>query len=139
MPGTVIIVEDEPIVALDAEQALTSAGFEVVGVAHSEHEAVDIAAASPPSYAVVDVNLAPGDGVVVAETLTDHGTAVLMATSDTDHLKTRKPPSGALAAIPKPYQSETLVAAVEALARLSDGETVADLPDHMIELPRRSK
>ena len=81
----------------------------------------------------------PGDGVVVAETLTDHGTAVLMATSDTDHLKTRKPPSGALAAIPKPYQSETLVAAVEALARLSDGETVADLPDHMIELPRRSK
>ena len=81
----VLIVEDDPFVAIDVQQALTEAGYEVCGSAASEAEALAIARATHPDFAVVDVHLAPGDGRDVARELIAHyDTAVLMATSECD-------------------------------------------------------
>ena len=79
----VLIVEDDPFISLDVEQALTTAGYQVCGSAANETEALIIARETRPQFAVVDVNLSPGDGRRVArELIRLYGATVLMATSE---------------------------------------------------------
>ncbi|HLZ84680.1 MAG TPA: hypothetical protein VKQ54_14030, partial [Caulobacteraceae bacterium] len=68
-PFRVLIVEDDPFIATDLEGALSAAGCEVCGVAASEGVALEMARATRPAFAVVDVHLSPGDGRVVAREL----------------------------------------------------------------------
>jgi PleD family two-component response regulator len=70
----VLIIEDEPIIALDLQQLVETAGHDVVGVASSEDEAVAIAEAERPSLVLADVNLGSGgDGAsAVSRILSRH-------------------------------------------------------------------
>lgn len=62
-----MIVEDELILAMDLEDILTNAGYEVVGHASDMHEALAIAERLRPDFALMDVNLARGtNGVETA-------------------------------------------------------------------------
>lgn len=64
----VLIIEDEPIIAMDLRQLVESAGHEVVGVAGSEAEAVAIAEREAPGLVLADVNLGRGgDGTAAVE------------------------------------------------------------------------
>ena len=131
---TVMIVEDEFLVALDVEQELTAAGYEVVGTASSEREAIEMADATVPERAIVDVNLAPGDGRRVAKVLAArHSTSVLMASANPDTIGGRAA-TGAVAQIPKPYSAALMPAAMEALDKLTRGEDAGRLPDSMAVL-----
>jgi two-component system, response regulator PdtaR len=134
MPSTVLIVEDDYIVAFDVAAALIDAGYEVAAMASSEVEALDAAARIRPDYAVVDVHLAPGDGRVVAQRLRrEYGTAVLFATAqcrDVEHLTA----SGAMACLPKPYDARDVPKALLAMQARVEGAPAARLPDHMITL-----
>ena len=128
----VLIVEDELLIALDVEQALLNAGYEVCGVASSESEALAMAEALHPDLAVVDINLNPGDGRSVARALQEkYKTAVLFATSQCSELDRRM---GALACLPKPYLADDVPAALRAVQALSDGRSPDDYPDHMFAL-----
>ena len=51
MKGKVLIVEDEPIVALDLKQELETLGCEVLGVAESADEALVAAGVHRPTSA----------------------------------------------------------------------------------------
>ena len=53
----VLIVEDEGIVALDLRTQLTDLGYEVVGVATSGPQAVDLADSSAPDLILMDIHL----------------------------------------------------------------------------------
>ena len=65
--GRVLIVEDEYFVALDAEDALSSAGFMVVGISATAEEAIEKAAAEAPDIVLMDIRLAgPRDGIDAA-------------------------------------------------------------------------
>ena len=64
--ASVLIVEDDILIALDVEQSLLEAGFDVCGVATFEAEALELAERLRPDMAVVDISLGPGDGRVVA-------------------------------------------------------------------------
>ncbi len=55
-----LVVEDEPFIALDLELLATTAGHDVVGVAESLTGALDLAAEKRPDCAVVDINLRDG-------------------------------------------------------------------------------
>lgn len=134
MSPTVLIVEDDYLVAFDVAAALIAAGYEVAAMASSEAEALDAASRIRPDYAVVDINLAPGDGRAVARQLRrQYGTAVLFATAqsrDVEHMTA----AGAMACLSKPYDARDVPRALLAMRARADGAPVARLPDHLITL-----
>ena len=132
----VLIVEDDPIIAVNLEFVLSDAGWDVCGVAANEEDALLIGDAVRPAFAVVDVRLSPGDGRVVArELFRRYGTAVLMATAhsgDIDDLAA----TGALACLPTPYQADDIPAALRAISELREGRPVAKFPKSLIAFSR---
>src|SRR5271168_2253581 len=67
--GSVLVVEDDALLALALEDALLDAGFSVCAVAASEEQAVSDALTHRPAFAVVDVRLLSGCGRKVASVL----------------------------------------------------------------------
>ena len=134
MPSTVLIVEDDYIVAFDVAAALIEAGYDVAALAASEFEALDVASRIRPDFAVVDINLAQGDGRTVARQLRrEYGTAVLFATAqcrDVEHLTA----SGAMACLPKPYDARDVPKALRAMTARAEGAWVTRIPDLLITL-----
>ncbi|MDQ1080862.1 response regulator [Pseudoroseomonas cervicalis] len=60
----ILVIEDEPIIAMDVRQLVEACGHRVVGVAASEAQAVRMAAEMKPRLILADVNLgAGGDGI----------------------------------------------------------------------------
>jgi len=60
----VLVIEDEPIIAMDLRMLVESCGHRVIGMARSEDEAVRLAREHPPTLILADVNLGPGgDGI----------------------------------------------------------------------------
>jgi CheY-like chemotaxis protein len=115
----VLIIEDEPIIALDLQQLVESAGHHVVGVAASEAEAVAIAERERPGLVLADVNLGQGgDGAAAVERiLARHATPVIFITAYPERLLTglRVEPAFVIA---KPFEPTTLaVATFQAVTR----------------------
>ena len=130
----VLIVEDDPFIALVVEDALTDEGYEVCGISASEKEALALAETTPPDFAVIDVSLRPGDGRMVARELFNrHGTIVLFATGQCEDVRDLAR-LGAVACLPKPYRAGDVPKALQAIARISRGEQPGPLPDHMVSL-----
>lgn len=135
-PIRVLIVEDDPIVASDLEGALSEAGCEVCGVAASERVALKMADATRPAFAVVDVQLSPGDGRVVArELFRRYNTAVLMATAHCQESENLAA-TGAVACLPKPYPTEDVPVALQVMLELRQGRPMPRLPHRMFVLNR---
>jgi CheY-like chemotaxis protein len=66
-PATILIVEDEALVASSIEEVLAELGFHVAGIAASGPEALSLAAQSQPALALVDIRLTgPIDGIELA-------------------------------------------------------------------------
>ena len=81
MSKRVLIVEDEILVALDLEDALVSAGYEVVGIAADRREA--LALAHDADVALVDLNLRDGPtGIGIGMDLSGKGVRVLFLTAN---------------------------------------------------------
>ena len=65
---SILIVEDEALVASYIHEVLEESGFTIAGVASSGPEAMSLASAAPPDLALVDIKLAgPMDGIEVAQ------------------------------------------------------------------------
>ncbi len=115
----VLIIEDEPIIAMDLQQLVENAGHEVVGIAASEDEAVAIAAAELPTLVLADVNLgAGGDGATaVARIMARHRVPVIFVTAYPERLLTGQDLEPAFI-ITKPFEPTTLaVATYQAVTR----------------------
>ena len=84
MPGTsrsVLIVEDEPLIAMMLEDFLESLGHKVAGTCDGVDEALDLVAAGGFDVAILDVSLKDGRQVwPVADRLRDAGTPFVLAT-----------------------------------------------------------
>jgi CheY-like chemotaxis protein len=115
----VLIIEDEPIIALDLQQLVEAAGHEVVGIASTEDEAVAIAEAERPSLVLADVNLgAGGDGTsAVARIMRHHRAPVIFVTAYPERLLTGQDVEPAFI-ITKPFEPTTLaIATYQAVSR----------------------
>jgi hypothetical protein len=67
----VLIIEDEPIIAMDIEELVAGCGHRVVGVASTEAEAVRLAQATKPGLILADINLGlGGDGTSAVSRIT---------------------------------------------------------------------
>ncbi|WP_295142741.1 response regulator [uncultured Reyranella sp.] len=77
---SVLVLEDQFLIALDAEQALRKAGALDVRLASSVSEALRILASFAPEVAVLDFVLGDGTGVDVAQVLTERQVPFAFAT-----------------------------------------------------------
>lgn len=122
IPPRVLVVEDDFLIAMQTEVALTAAGFEVVGPATTAEEAVALAGETQPALAVMDIRLASQrDGIDAARQIyQEFAIRCIFATAHDDaHTRGRAEPYDPLGWLPKPYTMASLVAAVaEALALL---------------------
>jgi two-component system, response regulator PdtaR len=83
-PGTVLIAEDEPLVALFLTDVVEEMGLTVIGPATTPEKALTAAAETPPHSAIIDANLgAKGDGIALAGELQRlHGTRIIFLSGD---------------------------------------------------------
>ncbi|MDE5456294.1 response regulator [Bradyrhizobium sp. CSA112] len=121
-PLRVLVVEDDFLIAMQTEVALTAAGFEVVGPAATAEQAVALAREAQPTLAVMDIRLASNrDGIDAARQLyQDFAIRCIFATAHDDaHTRGRAEPYAPLGWLPKPYTMTSLVAVVaDALVQL---------------------
>jgi DNA-binding response OmpR family regulator len=119
----ILIIEDDYFVALELEDRLTSAGFDVVGVSATAEDALVLAANQKPEIAIVDIRLAgPTDGIHAAERLLkDYKIRSIFATAHSDELtKKRGAVAQPLAWLEKPYRPEALISLVMNVLREKD-------------------
>jgi len=112
----VLIVEDDFLIGMQSEIALAEAGFEVVGIATTAEEALELARQHRPALAVMDIRLAGyRDGIDAAgELFRELGIRCLFATAhDDQRTRARAEPFGPLGWLAKPYTMASLVAAVQ--------------------------
>lgn len=123
-PATLLIAEDEALVAMVLRDALMDAGYLVLDLTTRHGEAVAAAKASSPDLALVNIHLADGDdGIALAEQLHDLAVPVVFISGQTS--RARSAATVAIASMPKPYEAEDMVKAVDyLLARLKGPTTV---------------
>jgi CheY-like chemotaxis protein len=69
LPSDVLIVEDDPIIALDFEDTILGFGVAAVRTAASVATALDMIAARAPDFALLDVGLIRENSFAIAERL----------------------------------------------------------------------
>ena len=62
----IMIIEDEPLIAMDIEQLVTDLGHSVTGVARTLQEAMELFAKKPPKMVLADIQLADGSSGIDA-------------------------------------------------------------------------
>ncbi len=108
----VLIIEDEPVIAMDIEELVQSCGHNVVGVAATEAEAVEIAERTRPGLILADINLGlGGDGTTaVSRIMRHHYAPVIFVTAYPERLLTGEALEPAFV-ITKPFEPMTLAIA----------------------------
>ena len=108
----VLIIEDEPVIAMDIEELVQSCGHNVVGVATTEAEAVEMAEQHRPGLILADINLgAGGDGTLaVSRIMRHHYAPVIFVTAYPERLLTGEALEPAFV-ITKPFEPLTLAIA----------------------------
>lgn len=126
-PATLLIAEDEALVAMVLRDALTDAGYLVLDLTTRHGEAVAVAKASRPDLALVNIHLADGDdGIALAEQLHDLAVPVVFISGQTS--RARSAATVAIASMPKPYEAEDMVKAVDYLLARLKGPTALRVP-----------
>jgi CheY-like chemotaxis protein len=117
LPLDVLIVEDDPIIAIDFEDTILGLGVQAVRTAGSVARALEMIADRPPDFALLDVELVREKTFALAERLdqlkipyvfvTGYGTEVRFPEALADKLRLSKPcPSEALEAALRRRQTE---------------------------------
>jgi DNA-binding NarL/FixJ family response regulator len=121
-PARILIVEDDYLAATEIETVLREAGFDVVGMAISADESLQLARSENPELIIMDIRLAGRqDGVDAALTIfRETGIRCIFATAHNDrHIRSRAEPAAPLGWLAKPYAPHALIAMVRhALAQL---------------------
>ena len=120
----VLIIEDEPIIAMDLETIVRDLGHGVTGVAVTRDEAVSQAMARRPGLVLADIQLADDSSGIdaVKDILAQFEVPVIFITAFPERLLTGERPEPTFL-ITKPFQRSTVKAAI-AQALFFDGATV---------------
>jgi len=109
----VLIIEDEPIIAMDIETIVRDLGHDVVGVAVTRDEAVEQALAKRPGLVLADIQLADDSSGIdaVKDILAEFQVPVIFITAFPERLLTGERPEPTFL-ITKPFQRSTVKAAI---------------------------
>ncbi|MHA6288181.1 response regulator [Maricaulis sp. CAU 1757] len=110
---TVLIIEDEPVIALDLEAIVERGGHQVVGIARTRTEAVDLAESRNPGLVLADIQLADGSSGIdaVTDILSSYSVPVIFITAYPERLLTGERPEPTYL-ITKPFMPETVAATI---------------------------
>lgn len=109
----VLIIEDEPVIAMDLESLVEDLGHRVVAVARTHKEAVAAAAQHQPGLVLADIQLADGSSGLdaVNDMIAAFPVPVIFITAYPERLLTGERPEPAFL-ITKPFQADTVKAAI---------------------------
>jgi CheY-like chemotaxis protein len=109
----VMIIEDEPLIAMDIEHLVTSLGHRVTGIARTHDEAVDLFERDPARLILADIQLADGSSGIdaVNEILKDSAVPVIFITAYPEHLLTGERPEPAFL-VTKPFNEDMVKALI---------------------------
>jgi len=109
----VLIIEDEPIIAMDLETIVRDLGHSVSGVAVTRDEAVALAHAHRPGLVLADIQLADDSSGIdaVKDILSEFSVPVIFITAFPERLLTGERPEPTFL-ITKPFQRSTVKAAI---------------------------
>ena len=124
---TLMIVEDEVLVAMNLRDELEDAGYHVLDLTDRHAQALEVAKACKPDLALVNIRLAGrDDGIELAEHLKALGIPVLLISGQIS--RARSAQTVAIASLPKPYDAADMVLAVNYLLARSQGDTSLPRP-----------
>lgn len=130
MGYNVLIVEDQPLIALNLQDTVEELGHNPVGIASNMYQALMLGADA--DIALVDVNLEDGPtGPIVGSTLAEANVAVLFMTSDPGALRGGVP--GTLGVLTKPVHDLDLIQAIQFAADRRHGAHEIEPPKRLVE------
>jgi CheY-like chemotaxis protein/DNA-directed RNA polymerase specialized sigma24 family protein len=109
----VLIIEDEPLIALDIETLVCELGHVIVGIASTRSEAVTIARAEMPTLILADIQLADGSSGIdaVNDILKELSAPVIFITAYPERLLTGERAEPAFL-VTKPFRTEMVKAII---------------------------
>jgi CheY-like chemotaxis protein len=116
MPEDVLIVEDDPIIALDFEQTILGFGAKTVRTAANVAKALEMIAVRAPDFALLDVGLIREKSFAVAELLEALDIPFVFVTG---YEATLPAPFANRPKLPKPFSTKELKALMKSLNRAS--------------------
>jgi CheY-like chemotaxis protein len=113
LASRVLIIEDEPIIAMDLEALVEELGHKVAGISRTHAEAVAAVTAHRPGLVLADIHLADGSSGLdaVNEILTGYEVPVVFITAYPERLLTGERPEPTFL-ITKPFRTETVKAII---------------------------
>lgn len=132
----ILVAEDETIIRLDLKGILERAGFEVCAEARDGQEAVELAAASRPDLAILDVRMPRLDGIEAARRiLAERPIPIVMLTAyGQKELVSRAVEAGVFGYLVKPFREADLLPAIEAArARHAELEALREEAESLAE------
>ena len=109
----VLVIEDEPFIALDLQTLVEDLGHRVVTIARTQEEGVQAAAQHKPGLILADIQLADGSSGLEAvnQILADFEVPVIFITAYPERFLTGRPPEPAFL-ITKPFGVDSLRAVI---------------------------
>jgi DNA-binding response OmpR family regulator len=127
---TLMIVEDEALVAIALRDELQEAGYRVLDLTDRHAKALEVARREKPNLALVNIRLAgQDDGIELSEHLKALGIPVLLISGQVSRASSAK--TVAIGSLPKPYHAADMVLAVAYLLGRLQGDDALPKPDRL--------
>jgi CheY-like chemotaxis protein len=109
----IMIIEDEPLIAMDIEQMVESLGHRVTGIARTHSEAVALYNSTKPSMVLADIQLADGSSGIdaVNDILKNASVPVIFITAFPERLLTGERPEPTFL-VTKPFNPDMVKALI---------------------------
>lgn|GEM_PF-367928 len=117
-PKTILIVEDDPFIAMDLQDTFEEAGYTVLGPVAAVQPGLEIVAEMTPDIAMLDFNLGRETSLPIAEKLEETAVPYIFLSGHADKVvKVGKVSKKRI--IAKPFHAESLVARVDRIINAS--------------------
>ena len=122
----ILIIEDEPLIAMDIEQMVEGLGHNVVGIARTHKEAVALYHKTNPRMILADIQLADGSSGIdaVNDILHTHPIPVIFITAFPERLLTGERPEPTFL-VTKPFNPEMVKALISQALFFDEGSRAA--------------
>ena len=122
----ILIIEDEPLIAMDIEQLVESLGHRVVGIARTHKEAVAMFGKTRPRMILADIQLADGSSGIdaVNDILNTQSIPVIFITAFPERLLTGERPEPTFL-VTKPFNPDMVKALISQALFFDEGSRAA--------------
>ena len=117
--SSILVVENEPLIAMDVEAMLLDAGARAVHHAQSCHEALDWLSGNGPDVVILDLHLRDGPGTLVAEALNRRAIPFIVYSGDTHSTAGTVDLTRHVPWLNKPCSQQDLISAILSALRLA--------------------